>query len=211
MAKKYYVVWEGRETGVFDNWNVVKKLVQGVAARYKSFPSLEQANTAYQGNPGDYIGKDVKPIPGAGLSADELKRIGKPIENSIAVDAACSGVPGPVEYQGVYVGSNQLLFRKGPYVDGTNNIGEFLALVHALAWLKQQKLDLPIYSDSRTAISWVKKKKCNSKHVRSAKNKEIYDLVDRADKWLSSNTWSNKILKWETKVWGEIPADFGRK
>jgi ribonuclease HI len=35
--------------------------------------------------------------------------------------------------------------------------------------------------------------------------------MERAEKWLLSNEFSNEILKWETKAWGEIPADFGRK
>ena len=37
-TKKYYVVWEGKKTGVFSSWDTVKKLVQGYeGAKYKSF------------------------------------------------------------------------------------------------------------------------------------------------------------------------------
>ena len=99
----------------------------------------------------------------------------------------------------------------GPYRDGTNNIGEFLAIVHALALLKQHQSDLPVYSDSKTAISWVKKKKANTKVQATAQNKKLLELLLRAEKWLIDNNYPNKILKWETEKWGENPADFGRK
>jgi ribonuclease HI len=46
---------------------------------------------------------------------------------------------------------------------------------------------------------------------RNKKNEELFNLVDRALNWIKVNQWPNKILKWETEHWGEIPADFGRK
>ena len=145
------------------------------------------------------------------LSSSEKNKYGSPNLESISVDAACSGNPGKMEYRGVLTHNKKEIFRKGPYERGTNNIGEFLALVHGLAHLKQQGSTIPIYSDSRTAMAWVRKKKHNSKHPRSTKNTELYGLVDRAEKWLRTNTYPNEILKWPTKEWGEIPADFGRK
>ena len=84
--------------------------------------------------------------------------IGNPINESLAVDAACSGNPGDMEYRGVYTATGQEIFHIGPLKEGTNNVGEFLALVHGLALLQQKGSDLPIYSDSRNAISWVKKR-----------------------------------------------------
>jgi ribonuclease HI len=54
-------------------------------------------------------------------------------------------------------------------------------------------------------------KKARTNHARSGKNKKLFELIGRAIKWLNENTYSNKILKWETKAWGENPADFGRK
>jgi ribonuclease HI len=116
-----------------------------------------------------------------------------------------------MEYQGVYTASKKLIFHMGPFEEGTNNIGEFLAIVHALALCKKENIKLPIYSDSITAISWIKKKKANSKLVSTEKNEKLFDLIERAEKWLKENTYSNQILKWLTQVWGEIPADFGRK
>ena len=137
--------------------------------------------------------------------------VGKPINESLAVDAACSGNPGDMEYRGVYTATGQEIFHIGPLKKGTNNVGEFLALVHGLALLKQKGSNLPIYSDSRNAISWVKKKKCKTLLEREPVNEQIFDLIERAEKWLNTNTYTTTILKWETSVWGEIPADFGRK
>ena len=127
------------------------------------------------------------------------------------MDAACSGNPGDMEYRGVYTANGQEIFHIGPMKEGTNNIGEFLALVHGLALLKLKGSDLPIYSDSRNAISWVKKKQCKTLLTQTAANKPIFDLIERAEHWLQNNSYTTQILKWETSVWGEIPADFGRK
>ena len=103
------------------------------------------------------------------------------------------------------------LFHKGPFPSGTNNIGEFLALVHALALMKQKGSDLPIYTDSMTALAWLRTGKSKTKIEKTDKNAVLFDLLTRAEKWLAENKYTNKVLKWETEVWGEIPADFGRK
>ena len=116
-----------------------------------------------------------------------------------------------MEYQGVDTKTGKKLFRQGPFQQGTNNIGEFLAIVHGLAFLKNNKSNRIIYTDSRTAMSWVRKKTCNTKLLETPKNKEVFDLIRRALEWLKNNSYSTPIVKWETKVWGEIPADFGRK
>ena len=130
---------------------------------------------------------------------------------SLSVDAACSGNPGLMEYRGVYTKTKEEIFRQGPFKEGTNNIGEFLALVHGLAYLKQIKSALPLYTDSVTAMSWVRAKKCRTKLEKSDKNAALFELVVRAENWLKKNEYTTTILKWETPVWGEIPADFGRK
>ena len=167
------------------------------------------AKTALNGNYRDYIGKTKK--FSSGLSETRLKLIGQPNYDSIAVDAASSGNPGIMEYRGVDTQSKKQLFHKGPYEQGTNNVGEFLALVHGLAFLKQNNSNRILYTDSRTAMSWVKKKQCNTKLERSERNAALFALVDRAVVWLKNNTYTTVIVKWETKAWGEIPADFGRK
>ena len=206
--KKYYVVWEGHNKGVYTSWDACKKQINDFkGAKYKSFKTKEMAEKAFRGNYTDYIGKNIVE---SDLSKAELAKIGQPILNSIAVDGACDN-KGNAEYQGVYVDTKTLLFHQGPFKGGSNNIMEFLALVHGLAYCKQHKLDLPIYSDSRIAINWVKKKYINTSIRPNKDNKYLFELIQRALKWLKSNTYKNKILKWETKAWGEIPADFGRK
>ncbi len=208
--KKYYTVWKGHKTGVFDNWNDCKAQTANFeGARYKSFDTFEAAKTAFKGNYKEYIGKNKRFK--SELSAEQLKKIGQPNYNSISVDAASSDNPGKMEYRGVDTKTKKQLFIQGPFEEGTNNIGEFLAIVHGLALLKKNNSNRIIYTDSRTAISWVKKKTCNTKLERNTKNKTLFELVDRAVIWLNSNSYSTTIVKWETKAWGEIPADFGRK
>ena len=207
--KKYYVVWEGKKTGVFSSWKECEQQIKGFeGAKYKSFADKEVAKNAFQGNYFDFVGKDFskKEIP------KEVRiLIGEPIQNSLSVDAACSGNPGVLEYRGVDTKSAIELFRLGPFPQGTVNIGEFLALVHGLAYLKQKNSKFPIYSDSKIAIKWVKQKKINTKLERNQTNNHLFELVDRAVNWLQNNSYETKILKWETAAWGEIPADFGRK
>lgn len=207
--KKYYVVWEGRETGIFESWAACEKAIRGFeGAKYKSFQTREMAEKAFAGNMYKYWGKTVHETR---LSPEALKALGQPVENSISVDAACNGKTGEMEYQGVYTGVKQRLFHQGPFQGGTNNIGEFLAIVHALAWCKKHRVDLPIYTDSHTAMVWVRNKKARTKAAQTPENRELFDLIERAENWLKNNSWKNPVLKWETEAWGEIPADFGRK
>ena len=209
-AKKYYVIWKGKETGIFSSWDKVKKLVQGVeGAKYKSFGSKTEANIAIKKKYSDYQGNKSKKIA---LSDADKARFGVPIKNSLTVDAACSGNPGKMEYRGVLHHNKREVFKMGPFKNGTNNIGEFLALVHGISLLKKKGLhSLPIYSDSKIAMSWIKKKTCRTTITFYTTNSDLLTLIHRAEKWLKENSFSNPILKWETKAWGEIPADFGRK
>ncbi|MDE6489977.1 MAG: ribonuclease H, partial [Muribaculaceae bacterium] len=132
--------------------------------------------------------------------------------DAIAVDGACAGNPGPMEYQGVRVGTGEQIFHLGPLAGGTNNIGEYLALVHALSLLARNgDSNTPVYSDSRTALSWLKRRHSKTQLVRTAANARVFELLERADRWVASNTWTNPVIKWDTERWGEIPADFGRK
>ena len=210
MAKnKFYVVWKGLNPGIYDNWAECKAQVDGQeGAKYKSFENREEAAKAFEAGYTHYLKTVSSPKAVARLAPEAP--IGNPINESLAVDAACSGNPGAMEYRGVHVASRQEIFHFGPMY-GTNNIGEFLAIVHGLALLKQKGFDMPIYSDSVNAINWIKQKKCKTKLPRDAKTEELFRLIERAEKWLRENTYTTRILKWETKQWGEIPADFGRK
>ena len=176
---------------------------------------MAQAEKAFAEDVNEHWGKSdgsrAKKKPTPKRTLDELKEFGVDL-NGIAVDAACKGNPGPLEYQGVEIYSNVNLFHKGPFQEGTVNIGEFLAIVHALALLEHaDQPDRVIYSDSRIGIGWVKKKKCRTKLTQTRQKQRLFALVARAEKWLNENEITNPILKWETKSWGEIPADFGRK
>ncbi|MGZ0015547.1 ribonuclease H1 domain-containing protein [Yeosuana sp. AK3] len=208
--KKYYTVWKGHHPGVFESWDDCKaQITHFEGAQYNSFESFDAAKKAFQGNYKDFIGKS-KSFKSQ-LTTEQLKKIGQPNYHSISVDAASSGNPGKMEYRGVDTKTKKQLFIQGPFDEGTNNIGEFLAIVHGLALLKKNNSDKIIYTDSKTAMSWVKKKTCNTKLKPNEKNKTLFDLVERAVQWLNNNPYKTVIVKWETKAWGEIPADFGRK
>lgn len=211
MAKKekFYVVWEGKKPGIYTSWKDCKAMIDGYAgAKYKSFETFDKAKVAFNGDYNDFKGTSTKKRV---LSAEEKAKYGEPNLYSISVDAASSGNPGIMEYRGVDTQTVKQLFHQGPFKQGTNNIGEFLALVHGLAYLKKINSDRIIYTDSRTAMGWVKKKRCNTKLQENARNKDVIALVKRAEVWLKNNTYNTTIVKWETKAWGEIPADFGRK
>lgn len=209
--KNFYTVWNGVEPGVYSDWKDCKRQIDGYeGAIYKSFPSKEEAESAFNDNPWKYIGKQAQ------ANVNKTRTISitnnpEIIKNSIAVDAACSGNPGDLEYRGVYIQTGEEIFRQGPFEMGTNNIGEFLAIVHGLALLKQKGSNIPIYTDSANAIIWIKNKKCKTKLERLPENQTLFYMIERAEKWLKENTYTTQIIKWETKKWGEIPADFGRK
>lgn len=210
MAKtkkqKFYVVWAGFKPGIYQSWEDCKKQVVGFeGAKYKSFTTKEEAEQAF-----DKSYETIRDLKGK-KDLFELTTDEKPILKSLSVDAACAGNPGTLEYQGVFTASGTPIFKRGPYEMGTVNLGEFLAVVLALAWLKKEKLNYPVYSDSRTAIAWVRKKQVNTKLKWSAKNAPLYHAVQKAMQWLRTNEYNTPILKWKTKIWGEIPADFGRK
>ena len=204
--QKYYVVWKGRKPGIFTSWAETEKQVKGfAAAQYKSFESLREAEAAYRS---EYAAFKGKPSSHGKWRESSVK----PILPSLSVDAACSGSPGKLEYRGVYTDSQEEIFRVGPFPDGTNNVGEFLAIVHGLTWLQKHGKELTIYSDSENAIAWVYTGKCRTNLKHTDKNAIIFSLIHSAENWLSENELDDDaVLKWDTEAWGENPADFGRK
>ena len=208
MAKNnFYTVWTGRQIGVFASWDECRLQVEGFpGAKYKGFPTREAAESAFKNGP-DSVESDIKTQKFASLPDGTLK----PNTISIAVDAACSGNPGKMEYRGVFVDTGTELFKSPVFEGGTNNIGEFLAIVHCLAWQQKNKLNYPIYSDSVNGQKWVSEGFCRTKLVETQKNKYLFEVIRRAEKWLHDNTFRVPIYKWRTEIWGEIPADFGRK
>lgn len=196
--QKFYVVWKGFQPGIYETWDECKKQVEGYAdAKYKAFPTLESAQDAFINK--NFFFKAVAEV------SKKAPVIG------ICVDAAFSSKTKAMEYRAVLLPEKKEIFLQGPYYDATNNIGEFLAIVHALALCFQKKRNDDIYSDSQTAIAWVRNKKTKTNLELTERNKYLFELIDRAEKWLQEHTYSNKVLKWQTEIWGEIPADFGRK
>ena len=189
--QKYYVVWAGVIPGIYDSWTDCQLQTKGYdGAQFKSFDTLEEAEHAFASSPYAYIGQKNSTTGRPQKAArDDSELSPEVVENSLAVDAACSGNPGQMEYRGVHVASRQQVFHYGPLY-GTNNIGEFLAIVHGLALLKQKGLNMPIYSDSRNAISWVKQKKCKTKLPREPRTEALFQLIERAEKWLHENSYT---------------------
>lgn len=206
MAKKpkYYVVWKGRKTGVFSTWDEASAQVMGfTGAEYKSFESLEEARRAFTGEYEAYKGKKA--------AQGRLLKVPPPITPSFAVDAACSGNPGLMEYRCVDTAMAEEVFHRGPFQQGTNNVGEFLAIVEALMLCAERGIRHPIYSDSVNAMAWVKAKKARTNLLQTEQNAELFERIARAEQWLQTHSYPNPLLKWQTDSWGENPADFGRK
>ncbi len=210
--RKFYVVWEGRDPGIYDSWEDCQEQVEGFpGAKYKSYPTQAAAVEAFRGDPREQLAMARQLARHIGMTVDYTAIPGIRLD-AIAVDGACSKNPGPMEYRGVRVADGAELFRVGPIEGGTNNIGEYLAIIHVAALLaKAGDTSTPIYSDSRTALSWIRRGRSNTKIVPTAENARLLQILARADAWLAAHRIPNQILKWDTDSWGEIPADFGRK
>lgn len=218
-SKKFYVVWKGRNPGVFDNYEDAMDSVEGFpGALFKSYDSPEAAAEAYRRGT---INEEKRELGNLLLNAQRhnIPSDGKKDYMSIpeidlngwAVDAACSGNPGRMEYRGVELMSGREIFRVGPIDQSTNNIGEFLAIVHALALMYSTGEEHTIYSDSKTGMAWVRDRKVKTTLKRTPRSERGFQLMERALSWLNTHHYSVKIRKWDTDNWGEIPADFGRK
>lgn len=210
--RKYYVVWYGLSPGIYDSWEECKAQIEGVkGAKYKSFPDLVTATEAYRGDPSEHMGL-YRAIAARKVEVINYSAFPEIQLNAWAVDGACAKNPGPMEYRCVEVATGREIFHMGPLDDGTNNIAEYLALIHAASLLARNgDSTTPIYSDSRTALSWLRNRQSRSKLERTPRNARIFELLQRADAWIATHTIPNPILKWDTDQWGEIPADFGRK
>lgn len=218
MGHKYYVVWEGRHPGVYEDWEDAKEQIENFpGAKYKGFTSQEEAVAAFR----KYLAGEEAPLGEILISASSSARGESPTQslrdfpeidmNGWAVDASCMGNPGVMEYRGVELSTGREIFRVGPFEDATNNIGEFLAIVHALALQYRNQEWHTIYSDSATGMSWVKNRKIKTTLKQTPRNKKVFELMERALNWISTHQYKAPVLKWQTKLWGEIPADFNRK
>ncbi|MDE5807580.1 MAG: ribonuclease H family protein [Muribaculaceae bacterium] len=220
-SKRFYVVWKGREPGVYDDFNDAMAQVDDYpGALFKSYASSAEAAEAFRKGERRQERAELSNLL-VGAGERNIPKAGQPdyfqfqeIDlNGWAVDASCLGNPGKMEYRGVELMTGRELFRVGPFENSTNNIGEFLAIVHALAMQKKMGENHTIYSDSRTGMAWVRNRKVKTQLTRSPRNEDSFRMMERALSWLNNNPASGypKILKWETERWGEVPADFGRK
>jgi ribonuclease HI len=207
MSKqKFYVVWRGRKPGIYTSWDAADEQVKGFpGAQYKAFGSRQEAESAFQSEYEAYKGKSS--------SSGKWQQAGvQPVLPSICVDAACNGSPGDLEYRGVFTGTGDQIFRAGPFQEGTNNAGEFLAIVHALKWMMEYRSPLPVYSDSEIGISWVYAGKCRTNLKPTSRNAILFAKIYEAEIWLAKHKpGKGDVMKWDTDLWGENPADFGRK
>lgn len=210
---KFYVVWKGRRTGVFETWAQAEAQVKGFeGARHKSFNTRAEAQAAFRQG---HVAREARAVndskPNERWKQARLLGIAPPILPAYGADAACSGNPGVMEYRAVNIETGEILLERGPFPEGTNNIGEFLGITEALMLLRERKDASPVYSDSRTALAWVRAKQCKTQLSRTKRSAELFERIERAEAWLRANRYPNKILKWDTQHWGEIPADYGRK
>lgn len=84
------------------------------------------------------------------------------------------------------------------------NVSDFIAIVHAIIYCKENNLNFPIYTNSTCALSWIKSKKTNSNYFKTSQNSKIYRLFKRADKKNKEIDYENQILLWKTKEFGKI-------
>ncbi len=218
-SRRYYVVWKGRQPGVYDNLDDAMEQVDNFpGALFKSYPTAAEAADAYRR---EELKNDKADLGSLLLNSARMNMPapGKPdymqfpeIDlNGWAVDASCQGNPGRMEYRGVELMTGREIFRVGPFEKSTNNIGEFLAIVHAISLMQKKGETHTIYSDSVTGMAWVRDRKIKTKLERTAANENSFKMMERALSWLNSHSFRPRILKWQTEIWGEIPADFGRK
>ena len=215
---KYYVVFKGHNPGVYDNWDEVNEQTKGFpGALFKGFSTSEEAAAAYRNYTGVEDRNELYKLISSAIPSKETKDSGTLSDNpeidqdAWAVDASCLGNPGKMEYRGVEVKTGKVIFQIGPFEDATNNIGEYLALIHAMALMTKKGEYHNIYTDSVTALSWWRNKKIKTKLQQTPRNAKVFELLARASVWANTHRFPGKVIKWQTERWGEIPADYGRK
>lgn len=205
MGNKWYVVWRGRVPGVYATWEEARAQVERFPeARYKAFSTREEAHRAFEEGFSQALGQTK-------WMAAQIAALPEKVRTGYAVDAAWNSVTKEMEYRCVRIADGQEVFRRGPFQDATNNVGEFLAIVDALVWLGLQSSSAPVYSDSRVAILWVAEGACKTDLQRTLRNAGLFERIARAEQWLAEHEYCNAVLKWRKDEWGENPADFGRK
>lgn len=213
---KYYTVFRGHNPGVYDNWDEARYQTEGFPdALCKSYSTSEEASEAYRKFTGTEDRDDLIRI--LNMSNESYTTLSSYKDNpeidqeAWAVDASCLGNPGRMEYRCVDLKTGREVFHIGPFEDATNNIGEYLALVHAMALMTKKGEYHNIYYDSQTAHSWWRKRQIKTTLKPTSRNQKVFELLARASVWVNTHQFPGRVMKWQTQRWGEIPADFGRK
>lgn len=217
--RKFYVVWVGHNPGIYDNWSdAQEQVINFPGARYKSYDDIDEATAAYRGDPSEQLGlmrAILQRKPGFDPAVRDYSTLSGIRLDAIAVDGACAGNPGRMEYRAVRVADGSEVFRIGDKIEltGTNNIAEYLGMIHLAALLARNgDFTTPIYTDSRNTLAWLRRGRSKTTLVSTPQTAKTLELLARADAWLAANgPIRNPIIKWPTEDWGEIPADFGRK
>src|SRR3990172_7635540 len=114
--QRFYIVWKGHQPGVFDTWAKCQQQIAGFSgAEYKSFARREDAEKAFTESFAQYRGQDTASFRKTSRELDELGVV----LDSVCVDASCSGNPGDLEYRGVDTRTQETLFHRGPFPQGT--------------------------------------------------------------------------------------------
>ena len=118
--------------------------------------------------------------------------------------------PGISEYRCVDLSTKEIIFNTKIGI-ATNNIAEFLAIIQALIVSDGMGKIVNIFSDSQTAIAWTRKMNYNTNMIRNEDSEYLFEMMDEGIEWLKKNHKKmNSIVFWNTRLWGQIPADFGR-
>lgn len=204
---QFYGVWVGRKPGIYTTWPDCQAQTSGYSgAKFMKLnaKTMEEAQAEYDRlAEGHNISKAIKKETSVSKAQDDV----------LTVDGASNGTH--CEYQAVWHPSREQAFASKRFENGTNNIAEFLGLVHAIKYLMEHNKPLKVYTDSVTAMAWIRDKKANTTaHLTGKATNELTQLITEAEQFLQQNAAilnKAEILKWDTKHWGEIPADYGRK
>lgn len=159
MAKqKYYVVWVGKETGIFTDWSKVQPLVAGYpGAKHKSYTSMGEARKAFESS--EAVTKTVK----TNAKQKKKKPAGSFVFDTtysmhIFSDGACDPNPGEAGSGVAVYESGQLSeLWYGSYEPlGTNNTAELNALHQALKIAAERKENghkVQVLSDSSYSVN----------------------------------------------------------
>lgn len=197
---KYYVVWKGINTGVYDNWNDCKKQVNGFSgALHKSFESLDEAEKAFE----EYSESPNSTSTSIPPSPYSIK--------SFIVNGNCQDTFGEISYRWKISGSTSNAKEINLAMIGTKNIADFIAIVYLIKLSQKVKLNLPIYTNSKTAKNWILNKKCNHHLFVSKKTEAVLAVIKETEDWLSNNAVENEILFWDSVAWGKFPLVNRRK